>query len=639
MTGPADRLARMCEQLGGALPPESEPLAPLRDELAAVLRAGACDLAGKLRGELACWSSALDQFEQLSRCRLLRLPEPLAGLRDDLERARREAEQAVEALEAIGEGKREKPAHKEESPLIQAPAGGVALGARGRCREGEAPAEPCGRLPGGHAFPSSQTFGSAGASPSRSNRTPPPGACISTDPGRAPQAGEGKKRETAPQEDALAPFVPPPEEATPQRVRSLFAQADESRRNRDYDRAAALYDEVLRLEPSHRAARVRRGQIHLFCSRARLALEDFTSALDGDDADAGVFLLRGDACAVLGLLEEATADYSRCLALDGGNARARFNRAVAYRLQGQLSTARSEFTEILEAHPEQADAWYNRGLVHAAMGLLDQAASDLCEAVKWEHPEARTRLQAVRQEQKDRALAQKEKAEKPPEAAARKPSPAGACALPVGCPSCGAQGAVRWQKLHRLHACKRCSRSFRIDASGGMVEVIRTKDGRWVDRPEHERSSRRRLAVRVVALRLLPVAGLLLAVALLASRLSARARPPAEVELPGELKPRVEWFTRAWLKKEGRMMRRLVTPGEERNVYRWSVRHRPPAVERRAGEPHEDVPVEVTVLSSQGNTTTVKVRIPGAGGAGRPFEFLQQWAERGGRWVFVVPAR
>jgi squalene-hopene/tetraprenyl-beta-curcumene cyclase len=67
--------------------------------------------------------------------------------------------------------------------LIHAPADGVALVPGGPNREGEAPAEPDARLPGGHAFPSGLTLGSAGASPSqggaspsRSNRTPLPGA-------------------------------------------------------------------------------------------------------------------------------------------------------------------------------------------------------------------------------------------------------------------------------------------------------------------------------------------------------------------------------------------------------------------------------------------------------------------------------
>ena len=42
------------------------------------------------------------------------------------------------------------------------------------------------------------------------------------------------------------------------------------------------------------------------------------------------------------------------------------------------------------------------------------------------------------------------------------------------------------------------------------------------------------------------------------------SRPaPSRAELPRELKPRVELFTGAWLKRDWPRMRLLVTPGED----------------------------------------------------------------------------
>jgi tetratricopeptide (TPR) repeat protein len=570
----ADCLAQLCAEIDVVLPRASEPLAALRDELADVLRAGAGGLAGRLRAEMPRWTAALDQVEQLRQCRYLRLPDHLAGLHDDLERALREAEQTAAALEALGEGRFD------------------------------------------------------------SSTTPP-------EERPASAAAEETLHHDSPATEALVPFVGVSVEvADTERAKAIYARADECRRARDYDGAVTLYGEVLHLDPAHRGALVRRGEIHLFRSRPRLAVEDFTAALRGDDHDAGILLLRGDAHLVLGQVELAVEDYTRCLERDAENPRARCNRAVAYRLQGQLHRARKEFTAILAMHPEQAGAWFNRGLVHAALNLHDEAITDFRETLAREpdHAEARTQLQAVRQVHPQPSPPRKGAPEKLPRA---EKTPPEVGALPVSCPCCGTQGAIRLQKMDHLHVCRRCSRSFRVDASGGLSEVVRTKEGRWLDRRSHEKGARRAWMLRLAAFRLFPAAVVLVVLGLLTVRLAARARPPAETPLPEELMARVELFTRAWLKNDNRMLRRLVVPGEERNVYRWSVRFPPPALLPEADEPDQPVRVEATILAPHARTTTVRVRIHGVTGAADSagWEVMQSWEERGGRWFFVVPER
>ncbi len=196
-------------------------------------------------------------------------------------------------------------------------------------------------------------------------------------------------------------------------------------------------------------------------------------------------------------------------------------------------------------------------------------------------------------------------------------------ALPIDCPSCRAAGAVRWDRLGRLHTCRRCGRSFRVDPCGGAVEVVQTKGARWVDRTASAAARRRRTARRL-GFAALPVLGFL-TVAVLIIRLTARPPAASAAELPSELQPRAEVFTRAWLGKDWSVLRRLARPGEERDLYRWSVHNPPPA----GGE----AAVEVTILATQGTTATVRIRARGVP------DQVQLWEERGGAWYFLVPAR
>src|SRR5262249_7621901 len=150
------------------------------------------------------------------------------------------------------------------------------------------------------------------------------------------------------------------------------------------------------------------------------------------------------------------------------------------------------------------------------------------------HPQARARLREVRTLLKERTGPRP----KQPTGAGRPPpraSPGGeGSVLRLDCPCCGAQGAVPWDRLGRLHACRRCPRSFGVDPPGGLVEVIRTRDNKWVDRAVHTARSRRNQAVRLVTRYVLPFLALAGGV-LLVVWLSSRPATSAEVALPREL--------------------------------------------------------------------------------------------------------
>lgn len=563
-----DRLEQLCSGLADILRDAPGEASGLREELAAVIETGARELAARLRGELPCWSAALEELERLSRCRYLPVPDSLSAVCAELERGEQRARHIAEKLEALA---------GDPLPL---------------------PPEP------------------------------------------GPRLLEAKAGSAETQSDVGVDGTEPAD------VDSVYARAEESRRRKDYGGAIALYSEVLRRKPGHPHAHRRRGQLRLFLKQVAGAVEDFTAVLRGQEDPEALFL-RGDANALLGKLDEAVADYTRCLELAPERTRARFNRAVLYRIQGRLAEALEEFTEISRLQPDQEAPIYHRGLVHLGLERYERAIEDFTRTVELnpDHAEARARLREVRGILKERTSPvvetekkQKPATEVPPEGApvkgpSKPASPGDSGVLRVECPACGAQGAIRWEKLGRLHVCRSCSRSFRLDPSGGMVEVIRTRDNKWVDRKAHEARSRRGFAIRFTTRLILPVVAVA-AIAVAGAWWSTRPVQSAEVELPRELVPRVELFAKSWLKKDWGTMRLLATPGQDRNLYKWSLRHAPP----RPAQANQEMQVEAAVLATQGQMSTVKVRIRGTAGRGWAEE-VQYWEDRGGAWYFMVPTR
>ncbi|HLN32372.1 MAG TPA: tetratricopeptide repeat protein [Gemmataceae bacterium] len=642
------------------LPTSAGPcdLSALRDEMASVIQAGARELAAKLRSELACWTAARANLQQLSRCRYLVLPKNLATVHEELELVSQQAQLVAEALDALGQGRLPQPLNDSKersgSTWVLQQLGrsegaepqlvpGTSHNDTSESEDARSDAQAPQAL---EVLPLVRPSLANGGNPVGVSRASPVLAQQTLKYGHPSKSREMNANLAPVRDTAAGPRLDGTVEAPESPgVQSVYAQAEGSRDRREYDRAIALYSEILQRAPAHREAYVRRGQLYLIRKQPAQAIKDFSAALRINDRDAESLLYRGDSYAVLRRLDDAVADYSRCLELDAARARARFNRAVAFRLQGQLSKAANELTEVIREQPDHAAAHYNRGLVHTSLELYDQAIADFSKAIELNsaHPHARAKLREARKllkekkESRARRPQQAEEYGRPPRKV--NPAPDGSV-LRVDCPFCGAQGAIRWDKLGHLHVCRRCSRFFRVDPSGSLVEVIRTKDNKWVDGEVHSARSNQARTMRFVIRRLLPVAGLA-ALLLLSVRVFSRPATTSDMELPRELKPRAELFTQAWLKKDWSRMRLLVKPGEDRNLYKWSVRSPPPIGRSLEGQTEQEIPVDVTVLSIQSQRATVSVQIRDLVGASAngPLDFQQFWEDRDGAWFFMVPAQ
>jgi hypothetical protein len=213
--------------------------------------------------------------------------------------------------------------------------------------------------------------------------------------------------------------------------------------------------------------------------------------------------------------------------------------------------------------------------------------------------------------------------------------------ISVQCPCCGEPGAVNWDRLDKILQCGRCTRRFGVKPDGKTVEVVRTADGRWVDRAQHQAATRRVRSGRRRVLLLALCVGLLLTAGFSVWRVT---RPPAaagEMELPRDLEPRVELFGGAWARGDVPLMRRLTTPAQDRQLYSWYVRHQPPPRTGTTDPATPDVKVEVNAVTRQPQLTVMQVRILGlplANGKSS-VEMKLSWEQRGDTWYFLPPPK
>jgi hypothetical protein len=202
--------------------------------------------------------------------------------------------------------------------------------------------------------------------------------------------------------------------------------------------------------------------------------------------------------------------------------------------------------------------------------------------------------------------------------------------LQIRCHACGESGAINWDRLNHIQNCRHCSRHFAVRADGHAVEVIKSAGDRW--RPKRGRNSLFRPRPR----RWLIAATLLLALPLVATAGWRMVRPAAviaaELELPRELTPRAEAFSRAWLASDVRTMKRLTSPAQDRVLYGWFAHHRPPVLAPASIEPPH---IDVAVQSVKADQTVLRVRVAGKSSV----ELTQTWERRGENWFFLPPAK
>ena len=149
---------------------------------------------------------------------------------------------------------------------------------------------------------------------------------------------------------------------------------------KDYEAAAAHFDEVLKPEPTRPDALYARGHCRRHLGRNDAALSDYNRALSmrpdlvsARQARASLYLERGD-------LDGAIDDFTEVLRLDPQDAAILRQRGIAYARRGEPDAALTDLKEAIRLNPTDAVAHFERGKVYEARGEFNPALNDYTEA-------------------------------------------------------------------------------------------------------------------------------------------------------------------------------------------------------------------------------------------------------------------
>ena len=145
---------------------------------------------------------------------------------------------------------------------------------------------------------------------------------------------------------------------------------------KDWDRALADFDEVLRREPKNASAYNRRGVVYLEKLAWDKAIADFDQAIRYNPKSEHNYNNRGLALLSKGETERAIADFNQTLAINPQAGPALNNRALAYGQRGQHDRAIADYDEALRLNPKYYEAALNRAIAYREKGDFDRALTE-----------------------------------------------------------------------------------------------------------------------------------------------------------------------------------------------------------------------------------------------------------------------
>jgi len=143
---------------------------------------------------------------------------------------------------------------------------------------------------------------------------------------------------------------------------ALYDQAVSASAAREFERALELYDQAIKLNPSHAEAYYKRGNILKDLGRLHAAIASYDQAILLTPNYAHAYCNRGVIQQSLGLKSEALSSYNLAIAHDPSDAMAYYNRALLLQDCSRWDEALQSYDQAIAADPAFADAQYNRAV-------------------------------------------------------------------------------------------------------------------------------------------------------------------------------------------------------------------------------------------------------------------------------------
>jgi len=145
----------------------------------------------------------------------------------------------------------------------------------------------------------------------------------------------------------------------------LLEQAIALHKSGSFAKAKVMYEDILKVRPSHSDVLHLLGLVAFQTNAPRLAVELIDKSIRIDARKAEYHSNRGLALAALGESEAAIASYDEAIALKPDFAGAHSNRGLALTTLDQHKEAIANFDKAIETEPGYAIAYNNRGRVLA----------------------------------------------------------------------------------------------------------------------------------------------------------------------------------------------------------------------------------------------------------------------------------
>lgn len=179
----------------------------------------------------------------------------------------------------------------------------------------------------------------------------------------------------------LAPVKLIPRNNPRQSERSLRASAHRKAKQGDYTAAIALFDQLIRRNPTSAVDYNNRGLIHFQSGQHEKAIADYNKAIQLNPDLDSAYNNRANYYAANGQLAEALTDYELALDLNPGNIRTWINQAITFRELGLYDLALENFDMALILGCLEEHIYAERGRTYHLRGDWNCAISDYQHAL------------------------------------------------------------------------------------------------------------------------------------------------------------------------------------------------------------------------------------------------------------------
>lgn len=171
------------------------------------------------------------------------------------------------------------------------------------------------------------------------------------------------------------------QDAENQKAQELVDHGKAAYRSRKYEKAVALYSELLKLKPADARIFYNRGLAYYKLQDLDRAFADFTDTINFAPTFYFAWMNRANIYSRKNKFAEAVADYDKAIALKSDDFLIWYNRGIAHGRLGDSQSALRDLNEALRLHPYDGASYSARADLYFTLGNLALARADYKRAL------------------------------------------------------------------------------------------------------------------------------------------------------------------------------------------------------------------------------------------------------------------